>query len=150
MLNVGNLVSDFALANQSGELVSLDALVAKGDLVLYFYPVDFSPVCTAQARIFRNSYVGLAEIGVQVVGVSPQSHSSHKRFAASCSIPFPLLADPRKEVIRAFGVDGPLGFGVRRATYLIGQDKIVRNRVVADLFLQSHIDLIRETMGRSA
>ncbi|MFT7651309.1 MAG: peroxiredoxin Q/BCP [Limisphaerales bacterium] len=144
MLNVGDTVPDFQLPDQSGELVTLDELVAAGEFILYFYPADFSPVCTAEACSFRDSYAGLEELGIQIVGVSPQSHESHRRFANSFSIPFPLLADPGKKLVRAAGVDGPMGFGVRRATYLVGTDKVVRNRVVADVFIQSHMDLIRE------
>jgi alkyl hydroperoxide reductase subunit AhpC len=64
-------------------------------------------------------------------------------------VPFPLLSDPDKKTIRAYGVDGPLGFGVRRATFLIDSEKIIRNRVVSDLFLGSHTELIRKTIDSS-
>ena len=150
MLNVNDRAADFELKDQNGATVTLDALLANGNLILYFYPVDFSPVCTAQACAFRDNYAGLEAIGTQVVGISPQSFSSHQRFARSFSVPFPLLSDSDKKTIRAYGVDGPLGFGVRRATFLIDSEKIVRNRVVADLFLDSHTQLIRKTIESSA
>ena len=143
MLNVNETAPDFELKDPSGATITLDQLVAKGDLIVYFYPADFSPVCTAEACAFRDSYGGLEEVGTQIVGISPQSYQSHRRFAKSFSIPFPLLSDPRKHAVRAYGVDGPLGFGVRRVTFLIDQEKTIRNRVVSDLFVNSHADLIR-------
>ena len=81
-----------------------------------------------------------------VIGISPQSVASHRRFAEAFNLPFPLLSDPRKVVIRAFGVDGPLGFGVRRATFLLDADNVIRNRVVSDLFVASHTELLKQTL----
>jgi peroxiredoxin Q/BCP len=151
MLRIGNTAPDFELKDQFGSIVTLDQLVTNGDLILYFYPADFSPVCTAEACAFRDSYKGVSGVGAQVVGVSPQGVDSHRRFSNSFAIPFPLLADPRKRVIRAYGVDGPLGFGVRRATFLIDGSKVVRNRVVSDLFVGTHADLLKKTLdSRSA
>ena len=146
MLRIGDIAPDFDLKNQSGHPVSLEQMAADGDLILYFYPADFSPVCTAEACAFRDSYSGVSNLGTQVVGVSPQSVASHQRFANSFSIPFPLLSDPAKKVIRAYGVDGPLGFGVRRVTFLIDGSRVVRNRVVSDLFVGSHTDLLTKTL----
>ena len=122
--------------------MSLSALLAQGELVLYFYPADFTPVCTAEACAFRDSYDGVAELGVQVVGVSPQSVSSHARFAQQHRLPFPILSDARKKVIRAYGVDGPFGIGVRRATYLIDRTSVIRKRIVADFSATSHLDIL--------
>lgn len=86
----------------------------------------------------------ILESGVKVVGVSPQSGASHRRFAEQFQLPFPLLADTKKQLIRAFGVDGPLGFGVRRATFLIGQDGIIQQRHVSDFMVNTHTDFIRK------
>ena len=103
-------------------------------------------MCTAEACAFRDGFKGVSSIGAQIVGVSPQSVASHQRFSSSFSIPFPLLSDPRKKVIGAYGVDGPFGFGVRRVTFLIDSSKIVRNRVVSELFVGSHTDLLKKTL----
>ena len=146
MLRVSDTAPDFELKDQFGSVVTLDQIASNGDLILYFYPDDFSPVCTAEACAFRDSYEGISSVGAQIVGVSPQGVESHRRFSNSFSIPFPLLSDPRKKVIRAYGVDGPLGFGVRRATFLIDSSKIIQNRVVSDLFVGSHIDLLKKTL----
>jgi peroxiredoxin Q/BCP len=149
MLSIGDIAPEFELKDQTGNMVSLSQLTDAGDLILYFYPADFSPVCTAEACVFRDSYEGIADIGAQIIGISPQSVSSHLRFSNTFSIPFPLLADERKRVIRAYGVDGPLGFGVRRATYLIDNKRVIKNRVVSDLLVNSHLDLIKETLRKN-
>ncbi|MEJ2087264.1 MAG: peroxiredoxin [Gammaproteobacteria bacterium] len=150
MLKVGDIAPDFSLKNQSGAVVTLTELAAEGDLILYFYPADFSPVCTAEACAFRDNFSGVSDIGARIAGISPQGVESHRRFATTFSIPFPLLADPRKQAIRAYGVDGPLGFGVRRATFLIDRSRIIRNRVVSDLFVGSHTDLLKQTLRQGS
>ncbi len=147
MLRIGDVAPDFKLQDQTGATVSLDELVTDGNVILYFYPADFSPVCTAEACAFRDNYDGIANVGAQIVGVSPQGVASHRRFANGFSIPFPLLSDPRKKVIRAYGVDGPLGFGVRRVTFLIDSSRTIRNRVVSDLFVESHMALLKKTLS---
>ncbi|MEM7019662.1 MAG: peroxiredoxin [Pseudomonadota bacterium] len=151
MLNIGQTAPNFTLKDQHGKPTQLNELIADGDLILYFYPADFSPGCTAEACTFRDGYQGVQEVGMQIVGISPQSAASHKRFARSFSIPFSLLSDPGKQTIRKYGVDGPMGFGVRRATFLIDREGVIRNRVIADLMINSHAKLINETVrGRKA
>ena len=146
MIKVGETAPDFSLRDQTGALVSLSVILQNGPVILYFYPVDFSPVCTTQACAYRDEYPSVAEVGVQIVGVSPQDVDTHRRFAESYSVPFPLLADPTKVAIKAFGVDGPMGFGVRRATFFIDAQGSVKNRVVSDFFVGSHLDLIKSTL----
>lgn len=148
MLRIGDIAPEFELEDQSGNIINLSQMTNAGDLILYFYPADFSPVCTAEACAFRDSYEGIADIGTQIIGISPQSVSSHRRFSKTFSIPFPLLADQQKRVIRAYGVDGPMGFGVRRATYLIDSKRVIRNRVVSDFLVNSHLNLIKETLRK--
>ncbi len=147
MLNVGEIAPDFELKDQSGSSVSLDQLLAKGDLVVYFYPADFTRVCTVEACAFRDAHDDLSAVKVQIVGISPQGAESHSRFAARYNLPFPLLCDERKEIIRAYGVDGPLGFGVMRVTFLIDGRKHIKKRVVADLSVRKHMELIKSLIG---
>ncbi|MEM7217071.1 MAG: peroxiredoxin [Pseudomonadota bacterium] len=150
MLAIGDTAPDFTAIDQRGSELTLAALLAKGDLILYFYPADFTPVCTAEACYFRDSVAELAELDVNVVGVSPQGSDSHQRFADRYDIPFPLIDDSSRELIRAWGVDGPLGFGVRRVTFLIGQDGIIKQRAVADLLLNSHKALVASVLEAQA
>ena len=143
MLKVGDIAPDFELEDQSGSLVSLDQLLATGDLVLYLYPADFTRLCTAEACAFRDVYDDLGSVKIQIVGISPQGADSHSCFVGQYNLPFPLLCDERKEVINSYGVNGPLGYGVRRVTFLIDGTKHIKNRVVADLFVRKHMELIK-------
>ena len=147
MLEIGDTVADFSLTDESGEEVSLADLTADSALILYFYPADFTPLCTAEACSIRDMHDEILDVGVNVVGISPQSEGSHQRFKKQFNIPFPLLFDKNKKVIKAFGVDGPFGMGVRRATFLIGQDRKIENRVVSDLFVGSHTQFIKEVIS---
>lgn len=146
MLDIGDTAADFELLDQEGQVRSLTQLVAEGDLVLYFYPIDFSPVCSAQACLFRDNHAELRDVGAHVVGISTQDQASHQRFASRYELPFPLLCDERKAVAKAYGVLGPMGVGVRRATFLVDCHKTICNRVVADLFLGQHSELIEQTL----
>lgn len=147
MLNKGDMAPSFSLESDDGSMVSLDDLLMNGPLILYFYPADFTPVCTAEACGIRDMHAEVLDAKLQVVGVSPQSAKSHERFKERHSLPFRLLHDGDKKVIRAFGVDGPLGFGVRRATFLIDTDKQIKGRVVSDLFAGSHTAFIRKAIA---
>ena len=149
MLRIGDTAPEFQLKDQQGSLQTLSSLVSTGEVVLYFYPADFTPVCTKEACAFRDAHEDLAKLSVQVVGISPQSSESHLRFAARYELPFPLLCDSEKVVIQAYGVDGLLGFGVRRVTYLIDQSRQIINRVVADLFVGSHMELVRKVLSQA-
>ena len=146
MLQVGEAVPEFVLNDQQGKATTLADLIGDTGLIVYFYPADFTPVCTKQACAFRDQWPDLAALGVRVVGISPQDEASHARFAAEHQLPFPLLADPAKVAIKAFGVQGPLGFGVRRATFLVGADGKVQARAVADFFLGDHKALIEQVL----
>lgn len=148
MLNVGDRAPEFDTEDQDGKPRRLSEALADGPVILYFYPADFSPVCTAQACAMRDSSPALASASILILGISPQSPSSHQRFAERFGLDFPLLSDPQKTIIRAYGVDGPLGIGVRRATFLVDQTGHIARRVVSDLFLGSHkafiADVLRE------
>ena len=146
MLNEGTRAPAFSGKDQTGNKIELADLLTRGEVLLYFYPADFTPICTAQACAFRDRAEDLAQHDVQIIGVSPQSESSHQRFSSAYDLPFPLIPDTGKSIIKRYGVDGPLGFGVRRATFLIGQDGVIRRRVVSDLFVGSHTDFIRSVL----
>jgi peroxiredoxin Q/BCP len=143
MLKAGDRAPDFTLPDQDGNEVSLASLLTDGPLVLYFYPADFTPGCTKEACSIRDMHDDLLDAGVRVVGVSPQDGASHARFRAKHGLQFTLLADVDKQAVKAFGVDGPLGLGVRRATFLIGQDGIIQDMVLADVMVGKHADFIQ-------
>lgn len=147
MLRPGDQAPDFALSDQSGQPVTLAGLLQNGPLLLFVYPADFTPVCTREVCLFRDAYAELAAAGVQVVGISPNTSDSHSRFSAQHRLAYPLLADPDKATIRALGVDGPLGIGVRRASFLIDADGRIRTAVRADLRLKPHARLIADALA---
>jgi len=119
MIKAGERAPEFTLPDETSKDRSLTELLSAGAIVLYFYPADFTPGCTRQACLLRDLHAEIARAGLQVVGISPQSPESHARFKARYQLPFILLSDPQKTVIKMYGVNGPLGLGVRRATYLI-------------------------------
>lgn len=128
----GNPAPDFELLDENEQPVRLSDFRGK-QVVLYFYPKDDTPGCTKEACGFRDDYAVYRENGIVILGVSPDSPRSHAKFKARYQLPFSLLSDPNKEVIRAFGVWGKKKFmgreyeGVLRTTFLIdGDGRIVK------------------------
>ena len=149
MLPIGGRAPEFTLPDQSDQSVSLSTLLRYGPLILYFYPADFTPGCTREACSIRDLHAELLQAGLDVAGISPQSPDSHRRFREKYSLPFTLLADVDKFVIRMYDVLGPLGFGVRRATYLIDQARYIRAAVLADFRIGEHAEFVRRAVALS-
>jgi peroxiredoxin Q/BCP len=150
MLDKGVKAPDFELPDQDGRRHTLRSLLSEGPLILYFYPADFTPGCTKEACSFRDLDQELVKAKLRVVGVSPQDVESHRRFADKHNLNFPLLADPDKTVVKAYDLDGPLGFGVRRGTYLIDRDGRIRDGVLADLRIGEHEAFVRAAIKSGA
>jgi peroxiredoxin Q/BCP len=150
MLKNGTTAPEFTLQDQDGKSHTLQSLRAKGPLILYFYPADFTPGCTKEACSFRDLQQDLLRAKLRVVGVSPQDVASHKRFAEKHGLNFPLLADPDKAAVKAYDVDGPLGFGVRRGTYLIGADGKIKDSVLADIRIGAHEEFVKHAVAAGA
>jgi len=148
MLTPGTRAPDFTAPDQDGQATSLEMLLSRGPLVLYFYPADFTPGCTREACFVRDIHAGLAAAGLTVAGVSPQDVISHRGFADRHALPFTLLADVDKTLARTYGVLGPFGLGIRRATFLIGTDHIIHDVVRADLRIGRHEEFIRQALAR--
>lgn len=146
MLQPGDHAPGFELPDGDGGSVSLAALLEQGPLVVYFYPADFTPACTAQACMVRDLHADLLAAGIRVVGISPQSPESHRRFAEKHGLPFTLLSDPDKTAAKSFGVNGPFGIGVRRASFLIDRTGRVLDAVRADLQVRRHRAFIRRAI----
>ncbi len=146
MLQAGNKAPEFMLPDDDGKEVSLTDLLENGPLVLYFYPADFTPGCTKEACSIRDIHDDLLDVGLTVVGVSPQDADSHTRFRDKHELPFKLLADVDKTVVKMFDVDGPMGIGVRRVTYLIAQDRTIQDAMVADIRIGRHTDFLRKAI----
>jgi len=123
MLKVGELAPEFTAQDQRGNALTLAGLLAKGRLILYFYPKDFTPVCTAQACTFRDASTELGGLSANVVGVSGDKEESHQRFAEQHSVPFSLIADPTRRIIKAYGASIPILNHTLRVTYVIDTNR---------------------------
>lgn len=150
MLPLGGRAPEFTLPDQDDQSVSLSNLLRRGPLILYFYPADFTPGCTRQACMMRDLHQEIDQAGLSVAGVSPQKPATHRRFREKYRLPFTLLSDTDKFVISMYEVRGPLGFGVRRATYLIDQARYIRAAVLANFRISEHEAFVRRAVALSA
>ncbi len=146
MLNLGDLAPEFILPDENGDQVALTKLLQDGPLILYFYPADFTPGCTKEACAIRDIHDDMQKVGLQIVGISPQDEESHTRFRDEHKLPFTLVCDPDKVAIKMYDVDGPFGAGVRRVTYLIGQNQKIQDALVADVMVNKHKDFIQKAI----
>jgi len=149
MLAMGGRAPEFTLPDQDDRNVSLTTLLNRGPLILYFYPADFTPGCTREACMMRDLHSEILRVGLSVAGVSPQPPERHREFREKYSLPFTLLSDLEKFVIKMYDVNGPLGIGVRRATYLIDQARQIRGAVLADFRISQHEEFIRKATALS-
>lgn len=131
-LNIGDKAPAFSGLDQFGKELSLDQYKGK-KVVLYFYPKDDTPGCTAEACNLRDNYSDLTKFGFDVIGVSTDSVKSHAKFVDKYSLPFRLLADEDKKVVEAYGVFGLKKFmgkeymGVNRTTFIIDENGVISN-----------------------
>jgi peroxiredoxin Q/BCP len=130
ILEVGETAPSFEGVNQNNEKISSDDYVGS-KWVIYFYPKDNTPGCTAQACSLRDGYDALRNHGIKVLGVSADGVKSHDKFASKFDLPFALLADEDKEVINKFGVWGPKKFmgreyeGIHRVSFVIDEKGVI-------------------------
>ena len=146
MLTASARAPEFVLQNDQGTDTSLTDLLHSGPLILYFYPADFTPGCTREACTIRDIHEDLVAVGLTVAGVSPQDSESHARFRQEYDLPFILLSDPDKAAIKMYDVDGPLGVGVRRATFLVNQDRSIHDAILADVRISRHEKFIKKAI----
>ncbi len=137
-LGEGTKAPAFEAKDQHGALVRLSDFKGKAAVVLYFYPKDDTPGCTAQACSLRDGFAAIQAAGAVILGVSTDDGVSHKAFAEKYHLPFSILADPDKRIIGVFGVGTiPLLGYARRVTFLIDRQGIIR-RVIKDTRTQDH------------
>jgi thioredoxin-dependent peroxiredoxin len=126
-LKPGDAAPDFTATDQHGNVIALRSLKGK-KVVLYFYPKDDTPGCTAEACNLRDNHADLISKGYVVIGVSPDALKAHAKFTEKYELPFSLLPDTDKKIIQAYGVWGPKKFmgksydGVYRTTFLIDEN----------------------------
>lgn len=142
-LSVSDPAPDFELRGTGDRVYRLSDYRGTG-VILAFYPGDFTAVCTRQFCSYRDDTDRLAAIGVEVLGISPQSIDSHERFARKHGLTVPLLSDMDRAVAKDYGVSAPGGL-VRRAIFLVDAELVIRHRDVKLLGLsyESAADLER-------
>jgi len=117
-MELNDILPSFELKDQDGNTVSSDSFKGK-PVLIYFYPKNFTPGCTAEACGFRDAFEDFSDAGIRVVGISSDSEASHQKFAKRYKLPFTLLSDSRKKVQRLFGVSSSLlGILPGRETFL--------------------------------
>jgi peroxiredoxin Q/BCP len=141
-LKEGDPAPDFSAPNEKGDIIRLSDFNGK-KLVLYFYPKDDTPGCTAEACSLRDGYQQLLDKGYAVLGVSPDSPKKHIKFIEKYRLPFSLLADEDHRVAEAYGVWGPKKFmgrtfdGIHRTTFIIGEDGRIE-RIITKVDTENH------------
>jgi thioredoxin-dependent peroxiredoxin len=131
---------DVALVDSTGRAVQLHALLGDKAVVLYFYPKDDTPGCTAEACSFRDQYEDFQKAGAEVIGVSADGESSHEAFKAKHRLPFTLLSDPSGAAAKAFGVKKTFGLIAGRVTYVIDKHKNIRHTFSSQLRVNKHVE----------
>ena len=129
--SVGAAAPDFRLQDQHGKWHQLSDYRGKW-VALYFYPKDQTPGCTTQACEFRDNVFAFREAGAQILGISVDDVESHKKFSEKHSLPFPILADPKKQTVKTFDVLSFTGFAKRETFIIDPQGVIVKRYVVGD------------------
>jgi peroxiredoxin Q/BCP len=145
-VKVGDLAPDFTLPSQSGSSVSLRDFRGKKSVILYFYPKDDTPGCTAESCAFRDRYEVFQEAGAEVIGISGDSPDSHQRFANKYQLPFTLVSDTNNQVRKLYGVPATLGLLPGRVTYAIDPQGVVRHIFNSQFNFQGHVEEALKTL----
>lgn len=142
MLKIGDKMPAFSVADQDGNIVTNESLMGKKS-VIYFYPKDSTPGCTAEACNIRDNYQAFLAKGYTVIGVSKDSQKSHKNFIAKYELPFPLLSDVTTEMLQAFGawgekkMCGKACVGTLRKTFVFDENGILE-RIIDKVDTKNH------------
>jgi peroxiredoxin Q/BCP len=130
MLNIGNKMPAFSVADQNGNIITNEQLLGK-KTIIYFYPKDNTSGCTAEACSLRDNYSQLRSLGYSIVGVSVDNAASHLKFISKYELPFPLIADIDKTLVKQMGVWGEKSMygrkymGTFRTTFIINEEGII-------------------------
>jgi peroxiredoxin Q/BCP len=139
-LSVGETAPEFTLQSQKRETVKLSDFRGKKTVVLFFYPKDDTPGCTAESCAFRDQHDVFAEAGAEVIGVSADSEGSHEQFAQKHRLPMTLLSDPGGRTAARYGVKSFLGLLPGRVTFVIDRDGVIRHVFSSQIRATRHVD----------
>ncbi len=138
MLKEGVIAPDFSAILDNGQRFKLSAYKGEKNIVLYFYPRDFTPGCTRQACLFRDNYSELGQYDAVIIGISNNTDESHRKFRDKYRLPFPLIADPGKKLIELYEAKGLLGLLTARVTYVIDKAGVIRRVLRHDFAVGRH------------
>jgi peroxiredoxin Q/BCP len=144
----GDPAPDFTLPDQDGKSVSLHDFAGKKNVVLYFYPKDFTSGCTTETISFSQNYDDLTAMGAEVLGISSDSTESHSGFAQKCNVGFRLLSDAGAKVRDLYGTSSSLGFIPGRVTYVIDKQGMVRHVYSSQLNPKRHVKEALDALKR--
>jgi thioredoxin-dependent peroxiredoxin len=142
LIPVGQKAPDFEASDQTGHPVRLSKLLKKGEVVLIFYPGDFTPGCTKQLCAVRDDWSQFQKRGATVVGINPADAAKHARFATQYGFPFPLIADAGSRITAAYGARGPSA--TQRTVYVIRKDGTV---ALAERGMVAHEEIFAALKG---
>jgi len=145
MFKPGMLAPDFTATLDDGSDFQLERFRGKSNVVLYFYPKDFTAGCTKEACAFRDNYDEIGRHNAVIVGVSADSEASHGSFREKHGLPFPLIADPEKRIIGLYEARGLFGM-TARITYVIDTQGIIRAAMRHDLLVGRHVPEVVRTL----
>lgn len=147
-LKVGQAIPEFSLPDQHGKLFNSENLKGKKSFILFFYPKDNTPGCTAEVCSFRDNYEAFTELGAEVVGISSDSKASHNRFSSKHKLPFILLSDLGGKVRKLFKVEGHLlNLLPGRETYVINKEgtvEMVFNSINASRHMEKALKALKK------
>ena len=140
-LEVGDKVPQFLLKDQNGNERSSAEWLGKKSMVIFFYPKDFTPGCTAEACRFRDDYEDFTDLGAEVIGISGDGQASHEKFSKNYNLPFVLLSDEDRKVQNAFGV-GRSWFGLfsARITFVVDKQGKIIHTFEGTLNASKHVE----------
>ncbi|MGD8316279.1 MAG: peroxiredoxin [Myxococcales bacterium] len=147
-IQVGDTAPDFTRTTQNGDSITLSQFRGEKTVVLYFYPKDETPGCTAEACTFRDSFEDFVDAGAVVVGVSQDSVESHQKFAEHHRLPFLLVSDADKSLQKAYGVPKTLGLLPGRVTYVIDREGVVQHVFNSQLNAKKHVQEALDVVKR--
>lgn len=147
MLKIGDTVPELELTDSEGKIHTLDNLKGHTAVGLYFYPIDFTSVCTAQACHFRDHYAEIRSLGGELLGVSKDGDASHNKFIKRHRLPFPLIVDHGKKLAKRFGVLAWHRLFYQRVTFIIRPtDRMILDVIHAEKDANIHGDRLIERL----
>jgi peroxiredoxin Q/BCP len=139
LLQVGDKAPEFTLPKADGELLSLSDFRGRAEVVLFFYPKDNTPGCTAEACSFRDRHEVFRDAGAEVIGISTDSAESHARFASRFRLPFVLLSDKEGVIRERYGVRATFGLLPGRTTFVIDREGVIRHVFSSQFLPTKHV-----------